>query len=215
MLWRARKSLVKAFEPSSWAAAAVGPKMSRPRARNRSTTPFTSGASGPTMVSCTFCAAKSASCSMASTSMATFSHLASVAVPALPGATKTFSTRLSCATFQARACSRPPLPITNTFIVTILRWAGGWRLDEGAALSSSLQPPAAVQLVPKMAHAGEHHGDPGFVSGIDHFLVAHRTTRLDHRGNTDLGGVVDAVAEREEGVRGHHRAGHLQTRVFG
>jgi hypothetical protein len=53
--------------------------------------------------------------------MATFSHLASVAVPALPGATKTFATRESCATFQARACSRPPLPMIKTFI-TLSHW---------------------------------------------------------------------------------------------
>ncbi len=68
------------------------------------------------MVNWTFFAAKSASCSRASTSMATFSHLASVAVPALPGATKTFATRGSWATFQARACSRPPLPMMSTFM---------------------------------------------------------------------------------------------------
>ncbi|MCY1534913.1 hypothetical protein D9M68_702970 [compost metagenome] len=115
---------MKALEPSSWAAPAVGPKMSRPRERNRSTTPATSGASGPTMVSCTFFAAKSASCSSASTSMATFSHLASVAVPALPGATKTFSTRGSWATFQARACSRPPLPMMSTFMGVLLNSSG-------------------------------------------------------------------------------------------
>ncbi|CAI8927047.1 hypothetical protein EMIT0P218_40030 [Pseudomonas sp. IT-P218] len=115
-MWRARKSLVKAFEPSSWAAPAVGPKQSRPRERNRSTTPATSGTSGPTMVRETFFSAKSASCSRASTSMATFSHLASMAVPALPGATNTFCTRGSWATFQARACSRPPLPMIKTFI---------------------------------------------------------------------------------------------------
>lgn len=32
------------------------------------------------------------------------------------GATKTFSTRGSWATFQARACSRPPLPMIKTFM---------------------------------------------------------------------------------------------------
>ena len=37
---------MKAFEPSSWAAPAVGPKISRPRSRNRSTTPATSGYPG-------------------------------------------------------------------------------------------------------------------------------------------------------------------------
>jgi len=40
----------------------------------------------------------------------------SCAVPALPGATITSRTRGDCASFQAKACSRPPLPITSTFI---------------------------------------------------------------------------------------------------
>jgi hypothetical protein len=46
--------------------------------------------------------------------MSTFS--ASRAVPALPGATKTWSMRLDWAIFQASACSRPPLPTTKTFM---------------------------------------------------------------------------------------------------
>ena len=39
----------------------------------------------------------------------------SIAVPALPGAQKTESTRGDCFNFQQRACSRPPLPITKNF----------------------------------------------------------------------------------------------------
>lgn len=35
--------------------------------------------------------------------------------------------------------------------------------------------------MPEMQHAGEHHGEAGLVSGSDHFLVAHRPARLDHR----------------------------------
>ena len=45
-----------------------------------------------------------------------FCTLASFAVPALPGATNTFSTLSDCAHFHARACSLPPDPIINTFI---------------------------------------------------------------------------------------------------
>ena len=62
MPWRCMKALAKALELSSCAAAWVGPKMRRPRARNTSTTPAASGASGPTTVSAIFsAAAKSAS----------------------------------------------------------------------------------------------------------------------------------------------------------
>jgi hypothetical protein len=39
-----------------------------------------------------------------------------VVVPPLPGATKIFSTRGDFARHQAIACSRPPLPMTKTFI---------------------------------------------------------------------------------------------------
>ena len=83
---RCMKALENAFELSSCAAAWVGPKMRSPRARNTSTTPCDSGASGPTTVSATFSrCAKSASA--AGSVMATFSRRVSVAVPPLPGAT--------------------------------------------------------------------------------------------------------------------------------
>ena len=48
MFWRAQRSLVKPFEPSSWAAAFDGPKTLMPAARRSSAMPATSGASGPT-----------------------------------------------------------------------------------------------------------------------------------------------------------------------
>ena len=38
-----------------------------------------------------------------------------LSVPAFPGATKILSTLELCLSFQTKACSRPPLPITNTF----------------------------------------------------------------------------------------------------
>ena len=47
---------------------------------------------------------------------ATFVLRAMVAVPPLPGATNTCETRGDCDSFQARACSRPPEPMTNSFI---------------------------------------------------------------------------------------------------
>src|SRR5690554_4011916 len=117
MAWRARKSLVKDLEPSSWAAPALGPKIERPASRKRSTTPATSGASGPTMVRSTPSSrAKASRPSRSSTPISTLASPGSRAVPALPGATKTCATRGDWATFQARACSRPPPPMISTFI---------------------------------------------------------------------------------------------------
>src|SRR5215207_9041313 len=59
--------------------------------------------------------------SAAVSSAAMFTFSASTAVPALPGATKTRPARGLCLSFQASACSRPPLPTTRTFIAAISR----------------------------------------------------------------------------------------------
>src|SRR3989338_2321929 len=117
MLCRVMKRLAKSLDDSSCAAALVGPKIFRPSARKASTTPAASGASGPTTVICmSSCFANSIRSGMAV--MATFSTPSSKAVPALPGATKTFCTFVPCARRHASACSRPPEPITNNFIAT-------------------------------------------------------------------------------------------------
>jgi len=117
MRCRARKSLAKALLPSSCAAFALGPKQRRPSARKASTMPPTSGASGPTTVSATFSRrAKAISAAKSMGWMGTFSTPGSCAVPALPGATNTLSTRGDCASFHASACSRPPLPMTRIFM---------------------------------------------------------------------------------------------------
>ena len=64
------------------------------------------------------------------------------AVPALPGATSTsLDARATARSFQASACSRPPLPTTRTFI--------------GHARPS----------MPEVPHAGEHHRDAVLVGG--------------------------------------------------
>ena len=50
MLWRFKKSFVNDLDPSSCAPALLGPKIVKPSFSKASTTPATSGASGPTMV---------------------------------------------------------------------------------------------------------------------------------------------------------------------
>src|SRR5690606_28461826 len=185
-----RNSLVKAFEPSSCAGARCGPKHRRPAALNASTTPSTSGASGPMMVSATCSLRASAtSASMSSAATATLRSFGSSAVPALPGATSTCVTRADCAHFHASACSRPPEPTTRTFM--------GWR-------------PASMA---EMAHAGEYHGEAVLVGRGDDLGVALRAARLDHRGDAELRRDVDTVAKREESVRGHHGATHFELLV--
>ena len=46
--------------------------------------------------------------------------------------------------------------------------------------------------VAKVPHPGEHHRDAGLVGAGDHFLVAHRAARLDHRGSTGLDVAIEA-----------------------
>ena len=108
-LWRI--CLQNALLPSIWAARAVGPKILKPAALKVSTIPATSGASGPmTVTSTARDRASSTNPGISPAFTATFSPIR--AVPALPGAISTSAP--SPASFQARACSRPPLPTTST-----------------------------------------------------------------------------------------------------
>jgi len=46
--------------------------------------------------------------------------------------------------------------------------------------------------------AGEHHGDPCIVGGLDDFVIADRTAGLDHCGGAGLDRHQQAVGEREK-----------------
>src|SRR5687768_1109738 len=98
--------------------------------------------------------------------MATFSSPFSSAVPPLPGATKTFCTFGLWASRQASACSRPPEPMTSSFM-----------------------------SVSEVAQAREHHGDAAFVGSRDHLRIAHAAARLDDRRGARFCERVQPVAE--------------------
>src|SRR5256884_3825361 len=213
MRWRRRNSLAKALEPSSRAAALLGPKHLSPRAANASTAPATSGASGPMMVRST--CSEAASCtSPATSSAATFTlrTLASAAVPALPGATSTLVTRGEAAHFQASACSRPPAPTMRTFMAPheIERCTTAAR-DRSSRCSISWDP----SLMPEVAYAGEHHSHAMLIGGRDELRIALAPARLDHGADTVAGGHVEVVAKRQERIRGHDRAGHRELFIRG
>src|SRR3954464_6684062 len=104
-------SLEYAFEPSSCAAAPLGPNTLTPASARRSASPATSGASGPTTTRLQPCAA-STSPWMSVTGTST--SCASRPIPGLPGAHSSSGRcgeRLSARTI---ACSRPPDPTTRT-----------------------------------------------------------------------------------------------------
>ena len=70
----------------------------------------------------------------------------------------------------------------------------------------------AASVTP-VAHAGEHHRHAVFVRGGDDLVITHGSTRLNDRHDAGRGRLIDAVTEREKGIRGHHRTAHLQTFV--
>ena len=107
--------LAKALEVSISAAACDGPNAAMPASRIRSTRPAARGASGPTTTRST--ARSTASATNRSTSAAAkATHSASSAIPGFPGAAMSEIEGSSCLNFQASACSRPPPPITSSFI---------------------------------------------------------------------------------------------------
>jgi len=64
----------------------------------------------------------------------------------------------------------------------------------------------------EVAHAGEDHCDVVLVGCGDHFFVAHRAARLNDRRHASLRRFINAVAEGEESVGGHHRSRQRQLR---
>src|SRR3954454_8332088 len=67
--------------------------------------------------------------------------------------------------------------------------------------------------VPEVAHAGENHGDAMLVGRCDHLVVAHAAAWLDDCSGASFYNHIEDVAEREEGVGGHHRPGQLEASV--
>jgi hypothetical protein len=78
--------------------------------------PSASGASGPTTVNAT-ASLRASSIHSGIEAAAALTSPSSRAVPALPGATNTRETRGERASFQASACSRPPEPMTRSFMI--------------------------------------------------------------------------------------------------
>ena len=123
-MWcRSMKSCENAFEASNCAARWLGPQMRRPFDLNKSTMPSASGLSGPTTTRSGFCSCANASSFGRSSALilthstgAPFLARRSWAMPALPGAHHICVAWGDCASFQTSACSRPPEPITSSFM---------------------------------------------------------------------------------------------------
>ena len=59
--------------------------------------------------------------------------------------------------------------------------------------------PTAV-LVLKAAFPGKNHSDAMLITGIDHFLIADRTARLNHSFDSHFRNFVDTVTKRKKGI---------------
>src|SRR6476469_2979057 len=109
------KSLVKPLDPSSCAAAALGPNTAIPASRSASATPATRGPSGPITTRPTPCPfASSTTAAESHGSIAT--HCAHRAMPGLPGAAISASQLGDCLSRHASASSRPPDPNSRIFM---------------------------------------------------------------------------------------------------
>src|SRR5215203_586042 len=108
-------SFANAFEPSSSAAALLGPKAGMPASSRASTAPATSPASGPITAKLTPRACAAATIATASSAATSGRHSASATIPALPGAQRTSVTCDERRSARTIACSRPPPPTTRTF----------------------------------------------------------------------------------------------------
>src|SRR5260370_3475293 len=115
MLCRCMNSLAKLLLDSNCAATWVGPKMRSPRRVNPSTTPSERGSSGPTTVM-SGCNSRAAASKPSRFLGSPGTHVASRQMPPFPGRQNTCATRGDWRSFHTSACSRPPLPITRTFI---------------------------------------------------------------------------------------------------
>src|SRR5215471_9000971 len=202
MCARAQRSLAKPLEPSSAAAAALGPKAAIPSASSASTRPSTSGVSGPT-TTMSICSRRQnpTSPAMSVASIATHSH--SSAMPALPGAQKSRSISGDAEIAQASACSRPPEPTTSTRIA-LPPVLGYHARMEDLRIGIPLRPNLPEYSVSELAYALKRSIEENFafvrvrgeISGFRRHASGHWYLSLK-----DAEAVIDAVCWRLTAMR--------------
>src|SRR4051812_29375591 len=207
-------SLAKAFDPSSSAAALVGPKAAMPASSKASTAPATRPASGPITarsMPLLFAAATIAAASSAATSRR---HSASAAIPAFPGAQSTSATCGERRSAFTIACSRPPPPTTRTF-----KSAG---LQRGGQILGGQRRQGLARHRPTRAELDGDLGHRLLVRSLDHgdeVVLPQRRVLGDHFDPhlfdlpVDLGDPARMVLQRPHTLRGQVRE-HQKRRHF-
>jgi hypothetical protein len=59
--------------------------------------------------------------------------------------------------------------------------------------------------VSEVPYPGVCHHNTLLIRSVDHFLITHRPTRLDNAIRARSNHHIQTIAEREEGIRRHHR----------
>ena len=62
----------------------------------------------------------------------------------------------------------------------------------------------------KVPHSSEQHGKPGLIRSGNHFVVADRAARLDHRRRSGLDSRQQPIGEGKEGVRRDGRSDRMR-----
>src|SRR3954451_12465543 len=215
----AMTSLANALDPSRRAAAREGPKAARPRPWSSSTSPATSGASGPTTVRPT--SSRSTRSAMGAMSSTPASNVrASCAMPGLPGVARTSGACGERVSARTIACSRPPAPTTRTRMRVLLE-----RRDEVVDRDRDHR---LVARRPAGAELERHARHRALVGRFDHAdeveLPERRPLRLHARSElldllVDLPDPLRVVLDRLDALRGQrrehdvrrHRASWLQV----
>ena len=109
----AMSSFAWTFDPSTRAAAAVGPNAGIAASASASTRPATSGASGPTTTRSTACS-RAAATSAGTSVTGMGNSVASRSMPGFPGAQRISGACGERPSARTMACSRPPPPTTRT-----------------------------------------------------------------------------------------------------
>src|SRR5438270_6122734 len=197
-----KRSLAKAFEPSSAAAAALGTKAAIPSASSASTRPSASGTSGPTTTKSIRSSRQNRTSPLMSVAPIAM-HSASSAIPALPGAQNSWSTSGDAEIAQASACSRPPDPTTSTRIALppVLGYYVG--MDD-TSIAAPVRPNLAEYTVSELSRALKRSIEENFsfvrvrgeISGWKRHSSGHCYLCLK-----DSEAVLDAVCWRTTAIR--------------
>ena len=177
---------------------ARGPKVAIPASLSASTMPSTSGSSGATTTkSIAFILGRSSQHGSISVALRWAHRWHLPQYRRCPAEHRSLPPWGSSLSARMTACSRPPEPTTRIFIRT------------------SITPHNELVLVFEVTHAGEYHGNAGFITGFDAVLVPDGAARLNDGGDAAAcGQPPHSQSEGEECIRSHDRTFGLVAGVF-